>query len=77
MLMKLTHGVNFINILQAAFAYADPKIAKKDSQVANLFCAFEICMHKSNDKKLIFTKISIQSNFNFCLVLFSVFITYI
>ena len=28
MLMKLTTGVNFINILQAAFAHADPKSVK-------------------------------------------------
>ncbi len=35
MLMKLTPGVNFINILQAAFTNADPKRAKKiDSLMA-------------------------------------------
>jgi hypothetical protein len=29
MLMKLTTGVNFINVLRAAFAHADPKSAKR------------------------------------------------
>jgi len=29
MLMKLTPGVNFINILQTAFTLADPKSAKR------------------------------------------------
>ncbi len=29
MLVKLTSGVNFTNILQAAFTNADPKNAKK------------------------------------------------
>ena len=37
MLVKLTLGVNFNNILGAAFTQADPKIAKKDSQVKQLF----------------------------------------
>ncbi len=30
MLMKLTAGVNFINVLRAAFSGKDPKSAKKD-----------------------------------------------
>ena len=33
----LKSGVNFTNILQAAFTPADPKRAKKDSQVKQLF----------------------------------------
>jgi len=37
--------VNFINILRAAFAHADPKSAK-DWQLDLLFCAFGICTHK-------------------------------
>jgi hypothetical protein len=33
MLMKLTSGVNFINILQAAFVPIDPKSVKRYSQL--------------------------------------------
>jgi len=36
-LMKLSDGVIFINVLQAAFVHADPKSAKNDSQVISLF----------------------------------------
>jgi len=43
--MKLTPGVNFINILQAAFACADPESAKKELQLDRLFCSFGICAH--------------------------------
>jgi len=39
--------VNFINFLRATFTCADPKSAKKDSQVVNLFFTFGICAHKS------------------------------
>ena len=35
--MRIKTGVNFINILRAAFTHKDPKIAKKDSQVKQLF----------------------------------------
>jgi len=46
--LSLTHahtqeGVNFTNILCAAFKQADPRSAKKYSQVIILFCAFGIC----------------------------------
>ncbi len=40
-------GVNFINVLRAAFAGADPVSTKKDSQVVSLFYAFGICVCKS------------------------------
>jgi len=40
-----TPGVNFINILQAAFTGEDPKSAKKYSKVVSLLCAFGICAH--------------------------------
>ncbi len=33
----LPPGVNFINVLGAAFTRADPKSAKKDTQVVNFF----------------------------------------
>jgi len=44
MLMKLTPGVIFINILWATFMRADNK---KFSQVVSIFCAFGICTSKS------------------------------
>jgi len=37
MLVKSNPGVNFINILQAAFTCADPKSTKKYSQAISLF----------------------------------------
>ena len=40
MLMKLTPGFNFINILRTAFTYVDPKCAKKDSQVNMVILRF-------------------------------------
>jgi len=39
---QIRPGVNFINVLQAAFIRADPESAKKDSQAVNLFCTFRI-----------------------------------
>jgi len=36
-----THGVNFINILQAAFAHANPKSVKKDWQLDCLLCFWD------------------------------------
>jgi len=33
-------GVNFINVLLKAFTSADPKCAKKDSQVSSVFLRF-------------------------------------
>jgi len=39
-------GVNFTNILQAAFTGADTKSAKKYCQVVSLFCAFGIYVCK-------------------------------
>jgi len=38
-------GINFINVLQAAFASADPKSAKRQSNCQS-FCAFVICSCK-------------------------------
>ena len=35
--VRTREGVNFTNILQAAFMHEDPKIEKKDSQVKHLF----------------------------------------
>jgi len=43
----MTLGVNFINVILAALALADPKSIKKDSQVVSSFYAFGICACKS------------------------------
>ena len=45
-----TVGVNFISILQAAFACANPESAKRQSGQA-AFCSFEICVHKAAPRK--------------------------
>ena len=45
-------GVNFTNVLQAAFTRVDPKNAKTDSQLKQLFWAFGICARKSCSLKL-------------------------
>ena len=37
-----TSGVNFTNVLQAAFALVDPKSAKKTVKLSSFFCAFGI-----------------------------------
>ena len=42
-----TSGVNFTNILQAAFTCEDPKSAKKLLNLTVFICAFGICTHKS------------------------------
>ena len=47
MLMKLTSGVNFINILLEAFMLADSKSAKKIDCLFVFFCDFSICVRKS------------------------------
>jgi len=47
--MKLTTGVNFVNILRAAFVQADPKSAEKtDDLIDCISCGFGICGHKSS-----------------------------
>jgi len=40
-------GLNFINVLCATSARADPQMHKNDSQVVNLFYAFGFYEHKS------------------------------
>jgi len=45
-LMKLSPGVNFINVLRTAFMRTDPKSAKKHSQAVSLFGAFGIFARK-------------------------------
>jgi len=57
MLMKLTtgdphtqfrhNGVNFINVLRAAFAHSDPKSTKKTDNMTAFFCTFGIFARKS------------------------------
>jgi len=46
-LAHLRSGVHFIKVLQAAFAHANPKSAKKTDNLTVFFCAFGICRHKS------------------------------
>jgi len=40
-------GVNFNNILWAAFTHEDPKSIKRHWWLDSLFCTFGICFHKS------------------------------
>ena len=50
-LVKLTQPrVNFTNILQAAFTRTDPKSAKKDSQVTQLFVLLGSALVKAAHK---------------------------
>jgi hypothetical protein len=46
-LVEVTPGVDFINVLRAAFAREDPKSTKKYSKVVRLFCTFGIFLCKS------------------------------
>jgi len=52
MLVKLTKGVNFTNMLCSAFTSTEPKSAKKTDSLAAFFCAFGIFEHKSRCKML-------------------------
>jgi len=45
--MRTAPGVNFTNIVLAAFMCADPNTVKKDWQIDCNFCPFGICVHKS------------------------------
>ncbi len=47
MLVKLTTGVNFINVLHTFFAHVDSKLAKNTVKSALSFYAFGLCKHKS------------------------------
>jgi len=47
MLMKLTPGVNFTNILRTAFMLVDPKSVKNAVKSSVSFYAFGICERKS------------------------------
>jgi len=46
MLMKLTPGVDFINVLWAAFMHADPKSAKKTDNLTLFLLFQELCVKK-------------------------------
>ncbi len=48
--MILSPGVNFTNILQAAFTYEDPKSAKKHRQLDCLFALLESALIKAARK---------------------------
>ena len=41
-LMKSTPGVNFINVLQAAFVLADPKSVKKTDNLTVFLCFWDL-----------------------------------
>jgi len=47
MLVKLTTGVNFIDVLRAAFMPVDPESAKITLKSSVSFYAFRICVRKS------------------------------
>ncbi len=47
MLMKLTPGLNFINVLRATFTRIDSKSAKETVKSSVSFCAFGIFAKKS------------------------------
>jgi len=53
MLVKLTIGVNFINVLQAAFAHADPKVKKRQSIQQLLFALLGSAQVKDAHKMLV------------------------
>jgi len=42
-LVKLTPGVNFINVLRASVMLTDPKSVKKTDGMTVLFCEIGIC----------------------------------
>jgi len=46
-MMKLTPGVNFINVLCTAFALIDPESVKRYWRINCIFCAFGIYERKS------------------------------
>ncbi len=50
--MKLTRGVNFINIPLSAFARPDPESTKKTDNLTVFFCAFGICVCKSSSQSI-------------------------
>jgi len=63
-LEKKIVGVIFINILLLAFERADPKSAKKDSQVVSLFYFFGICSYNVDEidtRLILFSKYFIKS----------------
>ena len=46
MLMKSNPGVNFINVLQAAFTYEAPKSAKRQSSCKSFLHFYDLCEQK-------------------------------
>jgi len=44
---KIWSGVNFINVLQAPFLWADPESAKKP---VKFLCFWDLCVHKNIDE---------------------------
>jgi len=50
--MKLTPGVNFINVQQAAFTIADPKSAKKTDNLTVCFALSGSAKVKAAHRKL-------------------------
>ncbi len=41
MLMKMSTGINFINVLRAAFAQADPETSKKTDNLIDFLCFWD------------------------------------
>ncbi len=53
MLVKLSPGVNFINVLQAAFAHADPKSVKETIKLSVFFALLGSASVKATRRTLI------------------------
>jgi len=53
MLMKLTNGVDFTNILHAVFSFANPKSAKRQSSHPCLFAFLESACIKAAHKMFV------------------------
>ena len=57
MLMKLTLGVNFSNILRAAFTYANPRSAKKTVNLTIFFVLLgSMCVKAANRRLMKLTQ---------------------
>ncbi len=62
MLMKLTPGVNFINILRAAFLSADPESAKKTDNLTVFFVLLGSASVKAASRTLMKLTPGVYSN---------------
>jgi hypothetical protein len=62
MLVKLTPGVNFINVLRVAVAPVDPKSVKNTVKSSVSFYTFGICKRKSCKIMLVKLSPSLETN---------------